>query len=459
MPRYLVLDTNVLLNDPSFLSRDLSEAANEEVHALIPVHALKELDTFKKSRDEILGANARAVIRQLDKLTARGSLKDGVRSEGNTFIHIGLRDDEAIGEVEAQLGDAEHQEKDFYILSAAYSLVKAGNEVVLYTHDNCLRVQAGILGIAVNQELEYSELYTGHATVAVDEQAIAEFFQSGSLELPGFFPNQAITLVDSENAACRALGIISPKSGLLLPLPRKGQQLMKKISPKGEEQEFLFNFLTDPNIDLLTISGEAGTGKTLLSLAAALDMTMDKHLYEKVLVARPLIPMGQDIGFLPGTKAQKLESWMGSIFDSLDFFFGQSDAPKMLAEKGGRAQKGDSGNDRTYLDFASKYLEIDALTYIRGRNLPKRIIFIDESQNGTFHEMKTIITRAGEGTKVILAGDPTQIDNRFLGATSNGLSATIECWKDSPIAAHLTLTSVKRSRLASEAVWRMKKQG
>jgi PhoH-like ATPase len=461
---YFVLDTNVLLNDPTFLSRNVAKDG-EKIHIVVPVYALKELDTFKKSRDEVLGANARAVIRQLDALASKGSLVEGVDNGNNSIVHVGLRNDVAIDEIEGILGNAEHQEKDFYILATTFALANEGHDVVLYTHDNCLRVQAGILGLKVNQTLDYTELYTGRDTILVEEEKIAEFFQQGNLFLPGtHYPNQAITLVDGNNAACRALGVVSPDSGLLVPLgtnPR--ERLLNRVVAQGEEQQFLINFLLDPKIDLLTISGEAGTGKTLLALAAALEMTMEKRLYDKVIVARPLIPMGEDIGFLPGTKQQKLESWMSAIFDGLDFLFGQSEAQGMASQKGaqqkGGGQRGGQEKARFYMDFVEKFVEIDALTYIRGRSLPRQIIFIDESQNGSFHEMKTIITRAGEGTKVILAGDPTQIDNRFLSATSNGLSATIECWKDSAIAAHLSLTSVKRSRLASEAVWRMKKNG
>jgi PhoH-like ATPase len=202
-----------------------------------------------------------------------------------------------------------------------------------------------------------------------------------------------------------------------------------------------FDLLLDEKVELVTLVGQAGTGKTLIAVACGLAMAFERRFYERLLITRPIMPLGRDIGFLPGTKEEKLVSWMQPIFDNLKFIF------QMRAGKGSE-ESADKKIDKL---IDSNKLEIEALTYIRGRSIPRQYLIVDEAQNLTPHEVKTIVSRAGEGTKVVLTGDATQIDNPYLDADSNGLSYTVERMKDQEIFGHVTLAKSERSRLASLA--------
>jgi PhoH-like ATPase len=212
------------------------------------------------------------------------------------------------------------------------------------------------------------------------------------------------------------------------------------ISPRNKEQRMALDLLLDPEVKLVTLVGGAGTGKTLLALAAGLQQVLNQDLYERVLVSRPIIPLGNDIGYLPGSKDNKLASWMQPIFDNLEFLLGSEKERK----------KGSSKLSTEGL-INSHRLELEALTYIRGRSISRQYVIVDEAQNLTPHEVKTIVSRCGEGTKMILTGDPRQIDNPYLDASGNGLSYAVECLKGQSVFGHVTLARSERSELAAVA--------
>jgi PhoH-like ATPase len=210
------------------------------------------------------------------------------------------------------------------------------------------------------------------------------------------------------------------------------------ITARNREQNFALNMLMDPECDFVTLLGQAGTGKTLLALAAGLSKVLDQHRYRRLLVTRPVIPMGKDVGYLPGDKDEKLRPWMQPIYDNLEYLMGCIYKEQMAADMIRHIQ--DKG-----------IFEAEALTYIRGRSIPQQFIIVDEAQNLTPHEVKTIVSRAGEGTKIVLTGDPNQIDHPYLDFRSNGLCYAIEKFKDNPLAGHVTLTKGQRSELAELA--------
>jgi PhoH-like ATPase len=203
------------------------------------------------------------------------------------------------------------------------------------------------------------------------------------------------------------------------------------------EQLFALELLLDPKINFVTLNGMAGTGKTLLAIAAGLKLSADEAIYRRLVVSRPIFPLGRDLGFLPGDVSEKLNPWMKPIFDNLEFLLG------------GDKDHRKGPNYEALLD--QRILEIEPLTYIRGRSMPKQFLIVDEAQNLTPHEVKTVVSRAGEGTKVVLTGDPYQIDNPYVDVTSNGLSYVVERFKETPLAGHVTLSKGERSELAELA--------
>ena len=401
---------------------------------------IEELDKFKKHQDE-LGRNARHVIRLLDTLRQRGSLYEGVSLNHSD-------DPEMAGSLRVVTGSGEVGDgmdmsvPDNRILRVAYMLSRNDPRVILVSKDINLRLKADALGLQVAdfecEKVNFDELYSGVTELSVSGGMIDEFFQAGEIALPEgeFFPNQFVQLTDSNDAKKSALGWV--KEGVLRVLP-EGTDHVWSISPRSREQRMAFSLLLDPEIQIVTLVGKAGSGKTLLALACGLDQVVRRGTYDKLLVSRPIIPMGNDLGFLPGSKDDKLDIWMQPIYDNLDFLL--------------KNEKKDSLSGRRQIEELkrARKLELEALTYIRGRSIPHQYLIVDEAQNLTPHEIKTIVSRAGEGTKVVLTGDPNQIDNAYLDASSNGLSYAAERLKKLPIHGHITLQKSERSPLASAA--------
>lgn len=433
MKKTIVLDTNVLLYD----ANSIFKFGTHDV--LIPLIVIEELDRFKKDQNEN-GRNARRFSRIVDKLRSEGSLSDGVKMEngGRLFIIVDHKIDDFYGYV-IDLGLDDNR-----ILASALSLQKKGENVVLVTKDINLRLKADVLGVTAedygqkNASLE--ELYSGVRKVQVSAAELREFEKEKFLILneeymEGIFPNEYMVMTDITNENYQALARYSKSQGGMVPLIKKREGIWG-IYPKNIEQKFAFDALLNPEIKLVTLVGKAGTGKTILALAAGLEMTIGQEGYSRLLVSRPVQPMGKELGYLPGDIEEKLAPWMQPIFDNMDFLFGK--------------KKGEMTS--SYEDLMNAgLLHVEPLTYIRGRSLPFQYLIVDEAQNLSPHEVKTIITRAGEGTKIVLTGDCEQIDSPYLDSVSNGLAYCVERLKTEEIIAHTSLVVGERSPLSEIA--------
>ncbi len=434
MKKYFVIDTNVLLHN----SEAITSFADNIV--VLPMTVIEELDNFKSHSDE-LGRNARGVVRQLDALRVRGKLGQGVKMENGGILQI-----VAEHNLESTAGLDMHV-PDNRILMVAYNLLKAGNIVIFVSKDINARLKADALGIGVmdfeKQKINFDELYTGHRQIEVPSNIIDTFYKDKEVEVEGFdlLPNEFVLLTDETNPKHTALTRVDKSSNNLIRLNPNVDSVWH-IKAKSKEQRMALELLMDPEIELVTLVGQAGTGKTLLAIAAALESVIGQKRYDRVLVSRPIIPMGKDIGYLPGNKDEKLSNWMQPIFDNLTFLLGHGEMP----------ENGDASIKKKIDKMMQEnLLELEALTYIRGRSIPNQYVIVDEAQNLTPHEVKTIISRAGEGTKMVLTGDPYQIDNPYLDSSSNGLTYTAERMKGHALHGHVTLRKSERSGLAAAA--------
>jgi PhoH-like ATPase len=430
--KFFVLDTNVLLHN------SLAITSFGDNTVILPMTVIEELDKFKKNNDE-LGRNARHVIRTLDGLRVQGSLGTGVRTEAGGIVRITMEKEEAHGTcIDLNIPDNR-------IIATAYNLLKQGKRVIFVSKDINARLKADAMGIEVadfeKEKTDFDQLYTGFRRLQVDAATISKLHQMKSLLLDNeeFQPNEFVLLVDTANEKHTSVGR-AIDSHQLKPL-NPAYESAWHLRPRSMEQRAALELLMDPEVALVSLVGQAGTGKTLLALAAGLANTLKGSRYEKLLVSRPVIPLGRDIGYLPGTKDDKMKLWMQPIFDNLSYLMG-------LTNGGKQDETAELGINRMIRD---DQIELEALTYIRGRSISRQYVIIDEAQNLTPHEVKTIISRAGEGTKMVLTGDPEQIDNPYLDASSNGLTYTVERLKGHATCGHITLTRSERSHLASLA--------
>jgi PhoH-like ATPase len=400
-----ILDTNVLLHDPEAL---VKFGRNE---VIIPVTVLEELDKMKRIPSD-LGRNARAVFRMLDDLHNQG--------EGNLHTGIKLPNGPTI-RIEIELKPNHDfafslSVNDNKIILTAYVLQSQGKNVVFVSKDFAARIKAEAIGIEAedyeNLKFAYDSIYRGIRKIETSKNDIDHFYKDGSIQLK----------------------IDEPKPNKIEPLLKNNA--IWGIKPRNVEQKCAVDLLLREDIKLVSLIGQAGTGKTLLALACALRLVFDENRYTRILVSRPVIPLGRDIGYLPGTKEEKLFNWMQPIYDNLEF----------LCDSNGHEP---SETLKWVMD--SKKIEMEAVTYIRGRSLPKIYMIIDEAQNLTPHEVKTIISRAGEGAKVVLTGDPTQIDNPYLDKDSNGLTYVVGRFSDHKIYGTVYLEKTERSELAALA--------
>jgi PhoH-like ATPase len=442
MRKSFVLDTNVLLHDPAAMMKF------EGQDVILPITVIEELDRFKK-QPEMTGRNARQVSRTLDELRKTGHLTEPVPLPHGGTLRVVLCHRETLKELPAEL---DRDYGDNAILAVALELQRDCNcQVVMVSKDTNLRIKADALGLDAEDyetdKVDFSDLYGGTAEIWVDPDTIDQLFKTGATEINADFlqkpllPNEAITLVNQTNPNHTALGIVEASTGKIVPLTKLPYGGVSRIQPRNREQQFAFDLLLRDEIQLVTLVGKAGTGKTLLAIAAGLQKVADEHLYSRLLISRPVIPMGKDLGYLPGDVNDKLTPWMQPLYDNFDLIFGTADTSnKPLHWRRGHEELIEHG-----------LLQIEPLTYIRGRTLPKQFFVVDEAQNLTPHEVKTILTRAGEGTKIILTGDPEQIDNPYVDASSNGLTYAVERFKHESIAAHITLSRGERSPLAERA--------
>jgi PhoH-like ATPase len=432
-----ILDTTVLLYDSQALFKF------EENNVFIPITVIEDIDRFKKDLNET-GRNARQTSRYLDALRLKGSLTSGVKIDNGGTVFVKLDTGSALKLIPR---DVQSNVRDNLILAISLNVKeKAGDVPTLFvSKDINLRIKADALGLKVedyeSDKVDIEELYTGSTDVRVAPEAIASFHDSGAMAYGGqtpLFANQYITLVDEKDPSHFALGRYQSKDSKIVKLAREDKDGMWRIKPKNKEQIFSMDALLNDSIQLVTLVGKAGTGKTLLAVAASLYKTVDENVYNHVLVSRPTLPMGKDIGFLPGTVEEKLAPWMYPIADNVD----------LLMRSEAKARRHIRGFKEL---LESGILIVEPLTYIRGRSIHNQYLIIDEAQNLTPHEIKTIITRVGDGSKVILTGDPYQIDNPYIDSSSNGLTYVVERFKNQEVAAHITFTKGERSVLSELA--------
>lgn len=439
----IVVDTSVILHD----SESIFKFRGYDI--VIPLIVLDEVDKFRSLEDE-KGRNARNFIRILNRFREKGDLNKGVPvfdkpSDGNIRVKF-LKEYEGLSEFPLDM-----DKNDDKILAVCLRTIKdfpgykSKPNVSLVTKDISLTVKAHVLGIGCIDYSEdrpvknVSELYSGFTEIEVDSEIIDKVHSDGGILVEDFlaaekisqlYENIGITLIDSSNSAHTALVI--HKNGRLNKLKYADKPIFNGIGSKNREQSFALELLMDPDVKLITLTGAAGCGKTLLAIVCALKQVYDNKVYKRLIISRPIQPLGRDIGFTPGSVQEKLEPWLGPIKDSIEFIFnGDSDKYNQL--------------------MYTNAFDIEPLTYIRGRSLPNTLFILDEAQNLTRHEMKTIISRMGKNSKIILTGDVYQIDNHYLDSTNNGLTIVAEKFKEYDVAGHITLVRGQRSELATLA--------
>ena len=430
-----VLDTNVILHDSSCLHQF------QENDIVVPITVLEELDRFKKGNDT-LNFHAREFVRAIDSLS-HGRLFDDGAKIGPNLGRISIKMESSFDPDLALSFNA--PKADHHILNIAYKLAKENprSDVILVTKDVNLRMKAKAAGLyaqdyTTDHVKDISALYTGHRTIEDTPYEVVQAMYSDPSEVPvedlgageAFVPNEYAIIRNSKKSA---LGTYNPYTNTVR---RVGKVDAYGITPKNAEQTFALDALLNPEIRLVTVSGKAGTGKTLLALAAALQA---KRNYRQIFMARPIVALSnKDIGYLPGDIQSKLDPYMQPLFDNLAVIRNQ------FTER-------DKKNKQISELIDEEKLIISPLSYIRGRSLVKIFFIVDEAQNLTPHEVKTIITRAGEGTKIVLTGDIWQIDHPYLDSHSNGLSHLIEKMQGQSIYAHVNLEKGERSELAELA--------
>ena len=435
MKKMYVLDTNVLLYDPQALTKF------QDNSIIIPITVIEEIDRFKKDMNET-GRNARQVSRLMDAFRKVGSLSKGVALENGGTLRIEIYEEKVLKRLPPELRE---ERGDNRILAVAVDLMgnEAGMPVILVTKDTNLRIKADALGLDAqdyeSDKVAVEDLYSGVATMEVAADLVDRFYSQGWLELEaGLLPNQYLTLSEAGNPSHSAIGRFDQVSGRMVPLRGAEKEGVWSLFPRNREQSFALDALLDDNVKIVTLVGKAGTGKTLLAIAAGLQKTAEENVYNRLLVSRPVFPMGRDLGFLPGDIEEKLTPWMQPIFDNVELLL--------------TGHEGEKRHSKGYKELmAMGILDIEPLTYIRGRSIPNQYMIVDEAQNLTPHEIKTIVTRAGEGTKIVLTGDPYQIDNPYVDAESNGLTYVVERLKEQTISGHITMTKGERSELAELA--------
>ncbi|MEI7951722.1 MAG: PhoH family protein [Synechococcaceae cyanobacterium ELA182] len=456
MRKTFVLDTNVLLHDPNALTRF------QDNNIVVPIEVVEEIDRFKRDPSE-KGRNARQISRLLDAYRERGNLAEGVlidEASGGTLKVVFCRA-ETLAQLPPELrsGNGDNNILAVALEQRLQEVMGSQPPVVLVTKDTNLRIKADAVGLIAQDyttdKVDIADLYPGFCELWVSAEQMDRVKDPAGLALSslpeggaaaGLQANEGITLIDQAQPSHTLLARYQARTRSLHQLQRATKVKLGRIQPRNREQTFALDLLLDPDIQLITLVGKAGTGKTLLALAAGLNQVADERLYERMLVTRPVIPLGKDIGFLPGDLQEKMGPWMQPIIDNLDFLLGGGDEGH--PHRGGqRAAPRNSWSDLKGMGL----LEVEAISYIRGRSIPRQFMVVDEAQNLTPHEIKTIVTRVGQGTKIVLTGDPYQIDNPYVDAESNGLTWLVERFKGQALAGHVTLCRGERSELAELA--------
>ncbi|MDE0518475.1 MAG: PhoH family protein [Bdellovibrionales bacterium] len=422
----IILDTSTLIYDA------LAFSVFDSSDIYIPFSVLEEIDTFKRDMGE-KGRNARQFNCFIDNLRNKGSLVEGVLLDSGSCLYV-CRD------LPSPIPELDLSKVDHRILATALYLKKqnSSDHVELVTRDINLRIKADVFGIPAKdyepgQTPDFEDLYTGVRSLNVDSGQVQKFREKKFLPVENgkCYPNQYVIL---ENKSEKTLGRYDDKKKQIVPVYQPTEPVWG-VHPRNREQHFALDALMNDNLMFVSLLGKAGTGKTLLALAVGLYKTLEENSFQKLLVSRPVFPLGRDIGYLPGDIEQKLNPWMQPIFDSIEFLMGLGKKASHLAQ-----------------DLMNQGLvNVEPLAYMRGRSIPHQYLIVDEAQNLTPHEIKTVLTRAGQGTKVILTGDCYQIDNPYVDSSNNGLTFSVEKFKTSALSSHVTLTKGERSELAELA--------
>ena len=433
-----VIDTSVFLTDSSCLFK----FGNNDL--FIAHKVLEEIDKHKKRQDSV-GFHARQTIKVLDELREKGSLSKAIRlGKGMGLLKVEEASKPLPGSLSMRVPD--HQ-----ILGVALAVQEQfpKRKTVMISRDINMRVIADAIGLLsedyeTEKIIENAEkIYTGFIEMVVDDELIEQFYDDEEVYFDEIFqqerriklyPNQFLILISSSNPKKSALARFVLDEKPIEKIRDDVTNLTMGIFPRNKEQKFSYDLLFDDSIKFVSLIGKAGSGKTLMAIAAGMEQTLSlkkkNNKYRKIVVSRPVQPLGKDIGFLPGTMHEKMMPWLMPIQDNLETIMGE---------------------DKTYLnEYVERgKIQIEALTYIRGRSINNAFIVIDEAQNLTAHEVKTILTRVGEGTKIVLTGDIEQIDNIYTNETSNGLTYAVEKFKSQDISGHITFLKGERSRLAT----------
>ena len=426
MKKFYILDTNVLIHDP------MSFTKFDDNTVVVPISVIEELDTFKSVADE-RGKAARIVSRRLDELRKSGKLNAGVKMENGGTLIVDLDHEQVLPKAFLL------QQMDNRILNAALWYNKKKKNAILVTKDINLRLKAEAVGVNTEDyeagKVKVDEIYPGLVTIEKSADFVDKFYKEKTAKNTDadLVANEFVIFKAKEDPKKSAMGRVSP--GDLSTIKMLSPETAPwGIRPLNKEQRCAMELLLDENVKLVTMIGSAGTGKTLMSLACGLQKAVEENVYRRLIICRPIVPVGKDIGFIPGTKEEKLSTWMGAIYDNLEFIMD-------------KRHQDDAMQKFEYLLQNGK-IEIASVTHIRGRSLPKQYMIVDDAQNLTPHEIKTILSRAGEGTKVVVTGDPYQIDNPYLDIASNGLMYIVDRFKGQKLYGHLTFTKTERSELA-----------
>lgn len=443
-----ILDTNVLLNDTN------SIYAFDEHDVIIPLAVLEELDNQKSRQDEV-GKNARLISRILDELRKEGNLNKGILLPNGGTLKISPAD----YDVKLDLpGELDSSKIDNVIIGFAHSMTQKGHDCILVSKDINVRVKCDSLGVKSEDYLKMriadtrDEMYRGVTKITLSDEQIEQFYNNEPLIVDDstLWPNEILVIKNPEESKSAIARFISSDK----PLKRiHNSKDVFGLVPRNKEQQFSLDLLLDDSVKLVSLIGPSGTGKTLLAVAAGMQQVLGAgSKFDKLIITRPVQPVGKDIGFLPGTLEEKMDPWIAPVKDNLNFLVGNKfGGKKQKVKKDGDPEKEFKRDPYLEMLFEDGRIEVEAIAFIRGRSIPNSFIIIDEAQNLSIHELKTIITRVGDGTKIVLTGDIEQIDNIHVDIFTNGLTYAVEKFKEFPIAGHITLIKGERSELATIA--------
>ncbi|NLM72853.1 MAG: PhoH family protein [Clostridiaceae bacterium] len=449
MVKNYILDTNVIIHDP-FCFYNF-----EDNNIIIPIIAIEELDNIKK-REGMVGYHARVAARELNKLREFGNLSEGIRTEKGGTIRIEL-DHMDMHFVPPGIDTSKNDTK---ILAMAKNLMDENKDIptILVTKDVYMAIKADSFGIPVqdyhNDKILADEIYKGYRDIYASSEKINQIFNGGlsekELELDEpLLPNEFLNITSTDDSTHQVLTRFDGKN--IVPLKYQ-KHTAWGLTPINREQKMAFELLMDNSVPFVTITGGAGSGKTILATAVALEKVIEQNEYSKIVFVRPTIAAGNDIGYLPGTEDEKLRPWMGSFYDAIENLMGFRSSDKEDHSRLGKIGRKPNFSVESFIEtYKSRgIIETKTFTYMRGRTLSNAMVIVDEAQELTPHLAKLMLTRAGFGSKFVFLGDPTdnQIDNVLVDARSNGLVYTVEKMKTFDITGHVALKQVERSPLA-----------